>query len=744
MENEKVVSALTNIILQNGLEVLNDGAVLFDKFLLELSDCEQEKKLLMAVCFTEVPAIIKNGKPTVIGALQKAKEILKGSACEEHADTVVNWFFEAIYIKAKNKPTKNETVLAEPVKKELPDVEQTQNTQVAEQEPETITVEPAETHKAQEIVSMQTEEELEEQPLNLDDVNFIRYNRNYFDINNGYLIQYLGNEKTVIIPNAVNRIGKESFAGCESVETVILNPNITFIDNEAFIGCKNLTTLYMQQFAPDILNISGPDIGYNAFAGCNIKKVYFRGSLYNWLSLRFSGYLNTVAFSNPLHIGADLYLFNNKINKFEKAEHLVINQNVYIMSFYGCKSLKTIRFDKSVRYIESYAFYKCTNLETVIVPKTIKWIAGGAFAGLTSKTNIVLEKPSVKRVGMFNFKHVEGEKELIPVENKSWYGKNIFAFSTCNVLLKCGFSLKWKFFKFLSNKQLKLNLIKGNFNIYFKNQWKYDEYGNPVILTDEERKEVKNNPQEKQLTPQRTPVAPQPQLNNNTIANQNKGLTETIPQPAKPENVEEQNNEPAIVEQKNNELETVEQANSQSKKSLKKFWILWGIITFLSVTALNIGFSIDSPFIEIPLSIGGILLFTSIMMLIVHFVEKGKAKKHGTTKQEINDLPPSKLPIVNKTPSWLKYILAPVSYMGLCCVVAFLIMIIFYPDDFAYSGPAYLSVIALCVLIWLFFIGKAKSTKERKVLRIILIVCIVLAILSLIPLLISAFASDSY
>lgn len=61
-----------------------------------------------------------------------------------------------------------------------------------------------------------------------------------FDIRNGILYKYTGNETAVFIPNSVSRIYEKAFRGCSAVYTIDVPDTVTWIDWGAFSFCENL------------------------------------------------------------------------------------------------------------------------------------------------------------------------------------------------------------------------------------------------------------------------------------------------------------------------------------------------------------------------------------------------------------------------------------------------------------------------------------------------------------------------
>ena len=61
-----------------------------------------------------------------------------------------------------------------------------------------------------------------------------------FDVDNGVLKQYKGNDPHVEIPNGVITIGYKSFYHCDSLQSVVIPDSVRAIGNSAFMDCINL------------------------------------------------------------------------------------------------------------------------------------------------------------------------------------------------------------------------------------------------------------------------------------------------------------------------------------------------------------------------------------------------------------------------------------------------------------------------------------------------------------------------
>ena len=92
-------------------------------------------------------------------------------------------------------------------------------------------------------------------------------------INNGFVIQYFGDENTIIIPNEKNDIPVETI--CEnafrynaSVENIILGENIKTIENSSFTHIENIKTF-------EFMSTNPPEIGsYFLYRSTNLEKIF--------------------------------------------------------------------------------------------------------------------------------------------------------------------------------------------------------------------------------------------------------------------------------------------------------------------------------------------------------------------------------------------------------------------------------------------------------------------------------------
>lgn len=178
-------------------------------------------------------------------------------------------------------------------------------------------------------------------------------NRPEYEILNGTLIKYNGENTFAYIPKEVTRIGNYAFASNKKIEKVIIPEGVEHLMEGAFIGCDNLKEVSL----PSTLKI----IDSNAFWGCSMQNIDLPEGL--------------------THINGQ--------------------------AFYKCLSLTEIKIPKSVYRIEREAFAKCDALESVyfnaeLVKKTYDKSDIFADSGIKNGIKVVIGK-DVKEVPSYIF-----------------------------------------------------------------------------------------------------------------------------------------------------------------------------------------------------------------------------------------------------------------------------------------------------------------------------------------------------
>lgn len=186
-----------------------------------------------------------------------------------------------------------------------------------------------------------------------------------FRLSGTILLQYLGAESRVVIPEGITAIAQEAFAGIETIDKVILPESLQEIGAEAFRGCLMMQTAVL----PEGLC----RIGAGAFSDC-VK-------------------LLRVAVPNQIQ-----FLENRVFRGCRALQEVSLPEGLCRIgesAFYGCTGLKKLALPESLVYIGKMAFYRAGLREVRIPAKTAvveslafakslvqkAWISGGGDTG---------------------------------------------------------------------------------------------------------------------------------------------------------------------------------------------------------------------------------------------------------------------------------------------------------------------------------------------------------------------------
>ena len=140
------------------------------------------------------------------------------------------------------------------------------------------------------------------------------------------IFRYNTNIKTVVLPNCIKTIERETFRECTSLKTVHISDSVTSIETAAFMGCASLESINIP---------SGiTEIGTQVFSECTS--------------------LETIVLPETL-------------------------ETIGMFAFYGCSSLSSIVIPNYVTQIKEYAFKGCSSLSYVVLPTSVASIGGWAF-----------------------------------------------------------------------------------------------------------------------------------------------------------------------------------------------------------------------------------------------------------------------------------------------------------------------------------------------------------------------------
>ena len=237
-----------------------------------------------------------------------------------------------------------------------------------------------------------------------------------FQIENGVLVKYTGNGRTVVIPDSVTAIGVKAFKGCSSLMSITISDSVTSIGDEAFLDCSRLTSITI----PD----SVTSIGDNAFWNCSrLTSITIPDSVTSigdnafWSCSRLTSI--TIPDSVTL-IGEGAFSDCSRLTSVTIPDSVT---SIGESAFEGCRNLTSITIPDSVTSIGEGAFLNCSRLTSVTIPDSVTSIGGWAFhdcKGLADKkTGLVI-------IGHTLCEYVGNAKSIVIPDSVTSIGARVF------------------------------------------------------------------------------------------------------------------------------------------------------------------------------------------------------------------------------------------------------------------------------------------------------------------------------
>ena len=251
---------------------------------------------------------------------------------------------------------------------------------------------------------------------------------NGFAIKDGVLVEYIGTEDTVVIPNGISRIGNEAFKNNENLKEVIIPEGVIEIGDDAFLECTylkkitlpdGLTVIGKRAFEEDrsLSDIEIPEsvtnIGEDALMGTNITDIVLPDGL--------------------KEIEAGLFSMCDSLEKLKLPANL---KSIGEGAFWWCSRLKEIELPEGIRYIDSSAFGHCTGLTDVKIPISVRNISSGAFKYCEGLTGVTIPE-GVVSIGSGAFEKCLNLKTVSVPESLMEIGDDVFGDCNSDLNVSC-------------------------------------------------------------------------------------------------------------------------------------------------------------------------------------------------------------------------------------------------------------------------------------------------------------------
>jgi len=198
-----------------------------------------------------------------------------------------------------------------------------------------------------------------------------------FDIKEGVLVGYEGEDTEVVVPDGVQTISDSAFA-YSPVTSISIPGSVTKIERAAFSNTRQLKCIYLENYRCFLdEGLVWPSIIVDGVFTNNPPDIFINGVLAEEIEIP----------DDVTEIGE--FAFNG----WKKLRSVVISDNVKSIgknAFTDCWNLKNIEIPNSIKEIKEYAFSNCTSLDSISIPDSVKLIERYAFQGCNSLKTIEL------------------------------------------------------------------------------------------------------------------------------------------------------------------------------------------------------------------------------------------------------------------------------------------------------------------------------------------------------------------
>ncbi len=262
------------------------------------------------------------------------------------------------------------------------------------------------------------------------------------------LINYIGSETNLILPNYVTRINRCAFYKNQNLTSVIIPNSVESIGEWAFRDCSNLTNFNLNDKVKKLeyLILSNCSKLTSITIPASVTEINDRAFLYSNNLVNIKVDANNTQYKD---IDGNLYSKNGTIliryaPGKTQTEFIIPNSVTSIESYAFESCTANIRWENNstIREIGYYsfcdykgtsielpdtlitigynAFFSCSNLIAITIPNSVTSIGYSAFAFCKSLTNITIPS-NVLKIGGYAFRHCDNLTSITFSDTSSWY-----------------------------------------------------------------------------------------------------------------------------------------------------------------------------------------------------------------------------------------------------------------------------------------------------------------------------------
>lgn len=217
-----------------------------------------------------------------------------------------------------------------------------------------------------------------------------------FEMDGNKLMRYSGTADVVSIPDGVQEIGEEAFAGNDNLIKVNIDGDVKSVGYRAFADCDNLRTIVVGDNVEEIETaaFSNNKELVNVNLGAGVKKLgtgVFAGDS-QLKDLAVSEDNLSFHLSNGILYDSEETRVYLLLPAYEKGAYTLPGTVTEIAgyAFWGNPYLEKVTLGSGLYEVPAYAFSNCANLREVEIPLTVRGIGAKAFEDCVNLSRVTL------------------------------------------------------------------------------------------------------------------------------------------------------------------------------------------------------------------------------------------------------------------------------------------------------------------------------------------------------------------